>query len=251
MKHFRTATFIVFALVILYVGLQIFQEKEYNVDVEKLLKVEKLVEERDEILEMHQRYIKALNSLRYKVDTIGDRIMKKIEAARTLQKTGDQLQEHQLWDLALKNYEIGLKIYPQDPILNYKMGLALANMGMIFFEKVREYWKRAEEHYLKAIHYGPDFSMTYYALSLLYLNYYEKNVDRNKLPLALNRIQQYISQNSDNPKAYFIKGRIHYHMGNPALALESYQVILGLVPDDTPEYQNALKNIRQIQQEQK
>ncbi|PKL12266.1 MAG: hypothetical protein CVV50_04635, partial [Spirochaetae bacterium HGW-Spirochaetae-6] len=188
-----------------------------------------------------------LHSLKSKIAQIGDRIKDKISLARSFEKVAEQFQENKMWDLALQNYEIGLEIFPEDPSLNYNTGLVYANLGMTYFEKAKSYWDKAQVYYKTAISNNPNFSPPYYALGSLYLLAFEKNVYRNSLTAALENATLYLSRNAQDPQGYFLKGRILFHMGQKTLASEAYQTILGLTKEGTPIYQNALRNLKQLQ----
>lgn len=248
-RGIRNFFFIVFALAIIFVAWRYFKDKDYKGNLPNLLKIDKLVSERDQILKEHRLYIKALEELRDKIRQIGARTLNKIEAAKTLQKSGNLLEQSKMWDLALKNYQIGLEIFPQDGVINQKVALINANLGLLYFEKVSEYWAKAEKHYLLAIKHNPKYSPSYYGLTLLYINYYEKKVNEKKLLLALKYINRYISLNSQDVKGYFARARIYYNLGQKGLAMESYRTILGLSKEETYEYKNALRNIKKIQRE--
>ena len=212
------------------------------------MKIEKLISERDAIIELTKKYVKTLDELKNKIQQIGDRIERKIELARSFEQAGDILNEKQLWDIALKNYSIGIEILPRDPYLNYKMGLILSNMGLVYYSEVREYWAKAESFYLRSIESSPNFSKSYYGLALLYLNYYEKNIDVTKLPKALEYINKYVNLSPQDPKGYFLKGRILYNMDNKGLALQAYNHILNITKENSQEYNEALKMIKLIKE---
>ena len=71
------------------------------------------------------------------------------------------------------------------------------------------------------------------------------------LPEALKAINGYIQKNPNITDGYFVKARILFLMGNPALAAEQYRNILGLAKEGSTDYQNALRNIKLLQQEGK
>jgi len=248
MKNIRVIAFIIIIFSIIVVLINIVGRRTYKL-TEKDMNLDKLLEERDAIVELTKKYLKTLNMLKDKVRQIGDRLENKLILARQMERSGDMLNEKQLWDLALKNYSIGLELLPQDPYLNYKMGLVLSNMGTLYFSNVEDYWGKAETYYLNSIKFSPSFSSSYYGLALLYLNYYEKNINKNKLNDALFYINKYINLNSKDPKAYFVKGRILYLMGNKNMAIEAYNSILNIVKESSPEYNNALKIIKEIKGE--
>ncbi len=226
-----------------------FKKKTYKTDINKLLKIEKFINERDEIYKFHKNYIKALRTLKSKVKQIGERITSKVAFAKITGKNGKLLAENKLWELAIKNYEIGLEVFPQDPALNYNIGVAYANLGLLYFEKAKEYWTKAKNFYKKAIKFAPNYTESYYALARLYLIFYEKNIDKKTLPKALTNINIYANKMPQNPKAYFLQGRIFYNMDKKASAKKSYSTILGLVSEKSSEYRNAFRNIKQIESE--
>lgn len=241
---------VILIIILLFVSLQLIKKNRAKIDTNLLADIERMSEDRDEIYRTHKNYLKSLDELKSKVKMIGDRIERKIKLVRNADKAGDLFRENSLWDLALKNYEIGLEVLPDDGILNYHMGLTYANMGAINYEKTEEYWKKAEGYYFKAIKNSPDYSESYYALSALYTNYYEKKLNLNILPKALNYCSLYLAKNPQSPSGFFLRGRILFNMGNLAQAKESYKIILGLVHSKSAEFQAAARNIKMIEQEE-
>jgi len=235
---------------IVIVGFFSFQTRDNKLSLEKLDQdLEELSKDRDELIDLHKKYIKAMEQLKNRVKAAGNRLTSKIYLSQTLSQTGQMLATHKMWELAVKNYEIGLEVFPEEPVLNYNLALAFANLGAIYLEKTPEYWKKAETHYLRAIEFGPELSPPRYGLSLLYLSMFEKNIDKTVLPKALKTINDYIQKNPKMTDGYFVKARTLFLMDNKALALEQYNNILGLAKEDTSDYKNALRNVKLLQQE--
>ena len=246
-KVFHSFLILMIVVALIVIAFKVFRDKSPAPTPENLLNLNKMIQDRDEIVALHKEYIKGLHSLKSKIAQIGDRIKDKISLARSFEKVAEQFQENKMWDLALQNYEIGLEIFPEDPSLNYNTGLVYANLGMTYFEKAKSYWDKAQVYYKTAISNNPNFSPPYYALGSLYLLAFEKNVYRNSLTAALENATLYLSRNAQDPQGYFLKGRILFHMGQKTLASEAYQTILGLTKEGTPIYQNALRNLKQLQ----
>lgn len=248
MKKFLHSFLILMIVVsLIIVAFKVFRDKNPAPTPENLLNLNKMLQDRDKIVSMHKEYIKTLLSLKSKIGQIGEHIKDKISLSRTFEKVAEQFQEHKMWELALQNYEIGLEIFPQDPSLNYNTGLVYANLGMTYFDKAKSYWDKAQVYYKNAISNNPDFSPPYYALGSLYLLAFEKNVYRNSLTAALDNANLYVARNAQDPQGYFLKGRVLFHMGQKTLASEAYQTVLGLTKEGSQPYQNALRNLKQLQ----
>ncbi|HCL56696.1 MAG TPA: hypothetical protein DHW82_06765 [Spirochaetia bacterium] len=239
----------IIALLILLIVNYMTGNKTKLADPDKMTALEKLERDRDEIYAMHKKYIANLDSLKNKVKSIGTRLTGQIEKARFQKEKGDLFKENQLWEQAMKNYEIGLEIFPEDASLNYSLALCKANLGLIYPDKMKAYWADAEKLYLDAIRFDASYSLSHFGLAMLYLNYFEKNINRNKLPAALNYIDIYIANNPKMTNGYFARGRIFYLMKQKQAAIENYKMILSLSNEKSSEYVNAKKNIMQIQSE--
>lgn len=245
--------FLIFIIIVcsiaIIVMLNYLYKESKKPDIREMLKIENLVEDRDSMIAMHREYIKGLKHLKYAVKSIGDKTTAKINAARNFKKTADLYKEHELWDLALKNYEIGLEVFPEDARLNYGLGLCYANLGAKFYEKSKEYWELAEKHYALAIQYDKEYAEPYYAITIIYLNWYENKIDQTKLPKALAAINSYLSLIKQDINAYFTRARVLYLMNQKMAALDSYRTVLKLAREESNDYKSAMKNIKQIQQE--
>ena len=136
--------------------------------------------------------------------------------ARGHVRLGDIYRQRGRFDVALIEYEKGLRKEPNNHIILNKMGTTYSALG-----KFRE----AEESFKKSLQVNPNYEPTYTTLATLYLN-------QERLKPALENYQESNQINPFNPLIHKCMGLIHYRLGEAGEAKREWAIARRLVPDD-------------------
>ncbi len=136
--------------------------------------------------------------------------------ARGYIRLGDVYRQRGRFDVALIEYEKGLRQEPNNHIILNKIGktyTALENFG------------EAEESFKKSLQANPNYEPTYTNLATLYFN-------QERLKLALENFQESNQINPFNPFIHKCMGLIHYRLGERGEAKREWAIARRLVPGD-------------------
>lgn len=197
-------------------------------------------------LEVHKAYLKKLKDFENQIIEAGSKIENNQKSVAALAQVGDDLFDAHFLELAAKYYQIGLAISPQNSLLNYKLGLIYANLGMFYRDKQKIFFVKAEDLYKKSIQFNTRDVLPYYALASLYTVSFEKKVKTGSLEEAYQYINQYIRLAPNRTNGYFLRARISFLTGNKGKAVQDYQIIMTMTKPHSREYQVAQENIKKI-----
>jgi tetratricopeptide (TPR) repeat protein len=143
-----------------------------------------------------------------------------------------RLQDKNLHDEALNALQNAIQYNPEDVALFYMTGVSAGIMAKSELdfpgktnEKQREdYYRLAEQGYLRAIELNAQYDKPLYGLGILYVFELNRSLD------AIPYLQRYIDLNSRNPEsaadAMFVLARAYYTVGEYQRAIEQYEGIL-------------------------
>ena len=136
--------------------------------------------------------------------------------ARGHVRLGDMYRQRGRFNVALIEYEKGVREEPNNHVILNKMGKTYSALG-----KFRE----AEESFKKSLQVNPNHGPTYTNLATLYFA-------QDKLTLALENYQESNQINPFNPLIHKYMGLIHYKLGEEAKAKREWTIARRLLPGD-------------------
>ncbi|MDR2194774.1 MAG: tetratricopeptide repeat protein [Treponema sp.] len=143
-----------------------------------------------------------------------------------------RLQDKNQHGEALNALQNAIQYNPEDAALFYMTGVSAGIMAKSLLdfqgtanEKQREeYYRLAEQGYLRAIELNERYDKPLYGLGILYVFELDRSFD------AIPYLQRYIDLNSGNPEgaanAMFVLARAYYTIGEYQRAIEQYEGIL-------------------------
>jgi Tfp pilus assembly protein PilF len=125
-------------------------------------------------------------------------------------------------DQAIEEYQIGLKLKPDNPDAHNKLGIVYLNKGWI---------DMAIEHELAALRLNPDFAVAHNNLGLAYFEkgWNEKAIEHYKMALEPN--PKFVEAHNNLGLAYYRKGWVKD-------AMKHYQMALRINPDFAKAHNN-------------
>lgn len=239
-------TLFIIILGVFFIFFHYRQEGNFN-RIIKSFTIEGLTQQREDFIKLHQRYISHLKQMESRIKTLGIKLEKKEEMAKTMAKVGDAYSKANYLGLAFKNYKIGITLFPEDSYLNYKIGETLASLARLKSGDDRTaFLKKAEIFYKRTLNLKPTIPQVKYSLGTLYLFCHENHISIGSLKEGLKYTEDYI-QSTDDIKGLFLKARIFYSKKDKVQAILTYQAILNLTKSDSDAYKQAVLNINQLE----
>ena len=136
--------------------------------------------------------------------------------ARGHVRLGDIYSQRGRFNVALIEYEKGLRKEPNNHIILNKMGKTYSALGK---------FKEAEESFKKSLQVDPNYGPTYTNLATLYFT-------QERLRLALENYEESNQINPFNPLIHKYMGLIHYRLGEKAEAKREWTIAQRLLPGD-------------------
>jgi tetratricopeptide (TPR) repeat protein len=136
--------------------------------------------------------------------------------ARGHVRLGDMYRQRGRSNVALIEYEKGLRKEPNNHVILNKMGKTYSALGK---------FKEAEESFKKSLQVNPNYGPTYTNLGTFYFA-------QEKLTLALENYQESNQINPFNPLIHKYMGFIHYRLGEEAKAKREWTIARRLLPGD-------------------
>ncbi|MDR2783279.1 MAG: tetratricopeptide repeat protein [Treponema sp.] len=145
-----------------------------------------------------------------------------------------RLQDKNQHDGALDALQNAIRYNPEDTALFYMTGVSAGVMakstldfpGTASEKKRGDYYKLAEEGYLRAIELNERYDRPLYGIGILYVFELDRSAD------AIPYLQRYIDLNSGNPEgaadAMFVLARAYYTIGEYRRAIEQFDGILSV-----------------------
>ncbi len=136
--------------------------------------------------------------------------------ARGHVRLGDMYRERGRSDVALVQYEKGLRKEPNNYVILNKIGKTYTELGR---------FREAEELFKKSLQVNPNYGPTYTSLATLYFI-------QEKLTPALENYEESNQINPFNPLIHKYMGLIHYRLGEEAGAKREWTIARTLLPGD-------------------
>ncbi|MDR2447368.1 MAG: tetratricopeptide repeat protein [Treponema sp.] len=145
-----------------------------------------------------------------------------------------RLQDKNQHGEALEALQNAIQYNPEDTALFYMTGVSAGIMakseldfpGTASGKKREDYYRLAEEGYLRAIELNGRYDKPLYGIGILYVFELDRPAD------AIPYLQRYIDLNSGNPEgaadAMFVLARAYYTIGEYRRAIEQYDGILSV-----------------------
>jgi len=131
-------------------------------------------------------------------------------------RLGDIYRQRRRFDVALAEYEKGLKIEPNNHIIINEIAKTYIALG-----KFRD----AELSFNKSLEVNPNYGPTYTNLATLYFN-------QERLELALKNYEESNQINPFDPLIHKYMGLIHFKLGEEDKAKKEWKIAQKLLPDD-------------------
>ena len=131
-------------------------------------------------------------------------------------RLGDIYRQRGRFDVALIEYQKGLRKEPSNHIILNKMGRTYIELGK---------FTEAEESFKKSLEVNPNYGATYTDLATLYFT-------QERLKLALENYKQSNHINPFNPIIHKYMGLIHYRLGEQVEAEREWMIARRLLPGD-------------------
>ena len=146
-----------------------------------------------------------------------------------------QYLERSMYGPALDSIEKALFYYPENPILFHLGGVCSGRMAKtdIIGDKRNEYFRRAEEYYLRALALDSGYVDALYGLSVLYIFELDRPFDAEP---SVNKI---LSREKHNYDAMFLLARINVFAGRIEDAVKLYEQIEEDAPSPEKQAQAA------------
>ena len=159
-------------------------------------------------------------------------------------KLAERHMQYEHWNDAVKYLKKALEILPNEGILHYRLGVCYSQLSRSADNKKRkEFIKKAEQEYKLALKLNPDLTGPLFGLGIIYFYVY------NDYDKGIEYMTKVLQKDPRNIDAHFALGRFYYEMGDLSKSLEFYKALLGLVPEDSEEYEQVKKNIARIYKE--
>jgi len=136
--------------------------------------------------------------------------------ARGHVRLGDMYRQRRRPNVALIQYEKGLRKEPNNHVILNKMGKTYSELGR---------FREAEESFKKSLQVNPNYGPTYTSLATLYFI-------QEKLTPALENYQESNQINPFNPLIHKYMGLIHYRLGEEVKAKKEWTITRRLLPGD-------------------
>jgi len=136
--------------------------------------------------------------------------------ARGHVRLGDIYSQRGRFNVALIEYEKGLRKEPNNHIILNKIGKTYSALGK---------FKEAEEYFKKSLQVDPNYGPTYTNLAILYFT-------QERLRLALENYEESNQINPFNPLIHKYMGLIHYRLGEETEAKREWAIAQRLLPGD-------------------
>jgi len=131
-------------------------------------------------------------------------------------RLGDIYRQRGRFDVALIEYEKGLRIEPNNPVILNEIGKTYIALG-----KFRE----AEESFKRSLTVNPNYGPAYTNLATLQFT-------QDRLELALGNYEESNQINPFNPLIHKYMGLIYWRLGEEAKAKKEWKIAQGLLPGD-------------------
>lgn len=163
----------------------------------------------------------------------------KFEALKVL---GLKLIQMEMYLEAAKYFDEAKKIEPTDAKVHYFLGLCYANYAKIEKEPSvrRSYINKAEASYLSGIEADAEHAINFYALGILY-GFLKEDTEN-----GIKYLRQSLAKEKRNTDALFAIANLHYRRGEEQAAISYYQKIMNYEDPDSPKWQKASENIKEI-----
>ncbi len=143
---------------------------------------------------------------------------------------GLELMKLSMYEKAFENFKAAIEYYPENEVLFYYSGVALARSAKSVMEEdeQRRMMQKAAVYYRRAVELRPGYKDALYALSVLYLFELNKPFD------ALSSLEELLKSDPGNIDALFLKARACAATGNVRDAVDTYNRIIKTA-GDSPE----------------
>jgi len=176
----------------------------------------------------------SIEDLRLAIDLYGKKIEEHIsDAARTgvyWKILASRLMEGRepMYGEALDALEHAVRYYPEDETIHYRIGVAAGNLAKASYFSPQgrdEYYRIAEEAYLRAIDLYEHYGRALYGLSVLYV--YELDRPAEAIPL----LERYMEKNSSDTDGMFLSAAASYMIEDYETAANWYDRIIRFTKD--------------------
>lgn len=175
----------------------------------------------------------------HKADAAGIGIYWKLLGSKILDENKPMYGE------ALDALKIAVKYYPEDESIHYLIGMAAGNMAKAEYfspEDKAEYYRIAEEAYLRAIDLYDSYSRALYGLGVLYV--FELNRPEDAIPC----LERFLELDKFDTKGMFALAAAKYMTEDYAGSVDVYDRIISL-SKNKEEKKNAEQLKRQVMDE--
>ncbi|NTW57718.1 MAG: tetratricopeptide repeat protein [Nitrospirae bacterium] len=146
----------------------------------------------------------------------------KPDDAKTHNNLGNAYSSKGFVDLAIGHYQTALRLKPDDAKIHNNLGNAYSSKGLL---------DMAIEQYRIALRLKPEYAEAYYHLGNAYLS-------KGLVDLAIEQYRMALRLQSDYAVAYNNLGAAYLSKGLGGLAIEQYEIALRLKPDDAVAHYN-------------
>ena len=146
-----------------------------------------------------------------------------------------------MYRLAYDQFKAGLEIYPSNYILTYYVAVCAARTAKSLIGDPTQdaYYADAEQYYLTAIEYSPNYTDALYGLSILYVFELDRPSD------ATEYLERILAKESKNFDAMFVLARVYAEGSRADEALRLYKQI-ALETGDVRRRAAAEKNVKEL-----